>query len=152
MVEIVEFEKRYNNAINDFIISIYVEEFGFENHRCIIENEDNEIYINRGGNLWLAIDNNEIVGTIAVYKYNDEYMELKKLYVKEEYRGKGLSKELYNKVIEFCLKEKYKKVFLGTYEKMSSAINFYLKNGFKELEYAKKNDGAKFFELNIQEV
>lgn len=44
MVNIRSYEESYNKAINDFIISIYVEEFGFEEHREEIEKHNNEIY------------------------------------------------------------------------------------------------------------
>ena len=37
MFEIKEYEKKYNKKINDFVISIYVDEYGFEEHRLGIE-------------------------------------------------------------------------------------------------------------------
>ena len=41
MVNIRSYEESYNKAINDFIISIYVEEFGFEEHREEKEKHNN---------------------------------------------------------------------------------------------------------------
>lgn len=131
MIEIKEYEARYNDKINDFVISIYVDEYGFEEHRLGIEKEDNSIYGENGGNFWIAVDeNDEIVGTIAVYKHSDDNIEIKRLYVRKDYRGKGLSKKLYETAMELCKENRVKKIFLGTYDKLETAIHFYLNRRF----------------------
>lgn len=150
MYRIEEYKKEYNKKINDFVISIYIDEYGFEEYRDRIEKDDNSMYLKRGGNLWIAFDkNNEIIGTIAIYKCDKETAELKRLYVRKDYRGKGLSKELYEKAIKHCKENEFKKIFLGTYDKLERAIKFYLKKGFKEIENKKETNGARFFELYI---
>ena len=103
MVNIRSYEESYNKAINDFIISIYVEEFGFEEHREEIEKYNNEIYKKSDGELWIALnEKNEIVGTIALLKHSDDNVELKKFYVRKDYRGQGVSKALYEKAMDMC--------------------------------------------------
>ena len=93
MYKIKKFEDRYNESVNNFIISILVDEYGFEEYRDELEQQNNLEYIENGGDLWIALDENEdIVGTIALVKHSDEEAELKKLYVRKDYRGKGLSK------------------------------------------------------------
>ncbi len=127
MYRIEEFKEEYNKKVNDFVISIYVDEYGFEEHRLGIEKEDNSIYSKKGGNFWIAVDEyDEIVGTIAVYKHNENDIEIKRLYVRKDYRGTGLSKALYNKAINLCKENSFKKIFLGTYDKLETAIHFYL--------------------------
>lgn len=128
MVNIRSYEESYNKAINDFIISIYVEEFGFEEHREEIEKHNNEIYKKSDGKLWIALnEKNEIVGTIALLKHNDDNVELKKFYVRKDYRGQGVSKALYEKVMDMCKESGFKRIFLGTYERLETAIQFYIK-------------------------
>lgn len=128
MVNIRSYEESYNKAINDFIISIYVEEFGFEEHREEIEKHNNEIYKKSDGKLWIALnEKNEIVGTIALLKHSDDNVELKKFYVRKDYRGQGVSKALYEKVMDMCEKSGFKRIFLGTYERLETAIQFYIK-------------------------
>lgn len=128
MVNIRSYEESYNNAINDFIISIYVEEFGFEEHREEIEKHNNEIYKKSDGELWIALnEKNEIVGTIALLKHSDDNVELKKFYVRKDYRGQGVSKALYEKVMDMCKESGFKRIFLGTYERLETAIQFYIK-------------------------
>lgn len=128
MVNIRSYEESYNKAINDFIISIYVEEFGFEEHREEIEKYNNEIYKKSNGELWIALnEKNEIVGTIALLKHSDDNVELKKFYVRKDYRGQGVSKALYEKAMDMCKESGFKRIFLGTYERLETAIQFYIK-------------------------
>lgn len=150
MYRILEYKDKYNKKINDFVISIYVEEHGFEEHRTIIKDDDNSIYSRSGGELWIALDeNDDIIGTIAVYKHDKKNIELKRLYVRKDYRGKGVSKELYEKAMTYCKKNKFERIFLGTYDRLETAIYFYLKRGFKEIEHKNEENGARFFELYI---
>lgn len=128
MVNIRSYEESYNKAINNFIISIYVEEFGFEEHREEIEKHNNEIYKKSDGELWIALnEKNEIVGTIALLKHSDDNVELKKFYVRKDYRGQGVSKALYEKAMDMCKESGFKRIFLGTYERLETAIQFYIK-------------------------
>ena len=128
MVNIRSYEESYNKAINDFIISIYVEEFGFEEHREEIEKHNNEIYKKSDGELWIALnEKNEIVGTIALLKHSDDNVELKKFYVRKDYRGQGVSKALYDNAKDMCKESGFKRIFLGTYERLETAIQFYIK-------------------------
>lgn len=151
MYVIKEFEDGYNEKVNNFIISIFVEEYGFEECRKELEEQDNFEYIKNGGKLWMALDEQDnIIGTIALVRHSNEDVELKKLYVKKDYRGKGLSKELYSKVIEITEQQEFKRIFLGTYQKLETAINFYLKRGFKKIdELDEEESGARYFELYI---
>lgn len=150
MYKIIEYDDKYNKKINDFVISIYVEEHGFEEHRSIVQNHDNSVYIKSGGGFWIALnEKNDIIGTIALHKQNNKNIEMKRLYVRKEYRGKGVSKALYNKIIQYCIINKFERIFLGTHEKLEQAIQFYLRRGFKEIKNKKRDDGARFFELYI---
>lgn len=142
MFIIKEYEDRYNKKINDFVISIYVDEYGFEEHRLGIEKEDNSIYAKKGGNFWIAVDEEDnIVGTIAVFKHNDDDIEIKRLYVRKDYRGKGLSKALYEKAFSACKENSFKKIFLGTYDKLETAIHFYLN---RRIYRNRRNEGRKW--------
>lgn len=151
MYKIKEFEDRYNEKVNDFIISIFVEEYGFEECRKELERQNNYEYIEKGGNLWIALDDDDnVIGTIALIKHSDEDAELKKLYVRKDYRGKGLSKELYSRVMEITKQQEFNRIFLGTYEKLENAVNFYLRRGFKRIdELDEEESGARYFELYI---
>lgn len=151
MYLIKEYEQSYNKEVNDFIISILVDEYGFEKGRTDLEKEDNSLYLENNGKFWIALDKNgNIIGTILIFRYNNEYIEIKKFYVRKDYRGKGISKELYNKAIDFCEKMSFKKIIIGTYTKLERAVQFYMKNGFKEIVLeGKTREGTIYMEKNI---
>ena len=151
MYIIKEFDDRYNERVNDFIISVFVEEYGFEKFRKGLEQENNQEYIDNGGNLWMAIDEkDDVIGTIALKKHNNNEAEIKKLYVRNDYRGTGLSKELYSKVMETTKNRRFKRIFLGTYDKLERAINFYQRRGFTQIdELYDEEEGARYFELYV---
>ena len=151
MYKIKKFEDRYNEEVNKFIISVFVDEYGFEEYRNELNKQNNEEYIENGGNFWVAFDDDDnIIGTVALVKHSKSEDELKKLYVRSDYRGRGLSKELYSKVLEESKKEEYRRIFLGTYDKLDTAITFYLKRGFTKIDNLDNNEnGARYFELYL---
>lgn len=152
MFYIKEYEQRYNEKINDFIISILVEEYGFEKYRQGLMNEDNSIYHKNGNCFWVAVNEyDEIVGTVALIQYDEKNVELKKLYVRKDYRGTGLSKMLYEKVINVCKMNTFERIFLGTYYELENAINFYLRRGFKQIEEFETNEvNSVYFEMYLE--
>lgn len=146
-----EFEEKYNELVNEFIVSIFIDEFGFENYRDILSNENNIEYKNDDGGLWIYFDDEDkIIGTVALKKSEDGQMILKKMYVDSNYRGTGIAQELFNIVIEFCKKNEIKEIMLSTFRELERAVKFYIKNGFQEMEELRRDDGARFFRLEIE--
>ena len=95
-------------------------------------------------------EQNNIIGTILIFKHDNEYMEIKKFYVRKEYRGKHIGYELYKKAIDFCKEQGVKKIIIGTYNKLESAIKFYIKNDFKEIVIeGKTQEGTLYMEKYI---
>lgn len=94
---------------------------------------------------YVVEDNHKIIGTIGLQKHKDKIARLKRLYLKKEYRGKGIGEKLLNRIINFA-KLKYNKIILSTYPEMERAILLYKKNGFKEF---KRNEQI-WFEKRIK--
>ena len=59
--------------------------------------------------------------------------EIKRMYVKEEFRGKGLSKLVLNSLEEFIKNNGYKSIILETGGKQPEAISLYRKFGYSEI-------------------
>ena len=59
------------------------------------------------------------------------------------------SKKLYATAIEYCKKIHINKVFLGTYDRMETAIHFYKNRGFNEVKALRQDEDARFFEMYI---
>ena len=150
MVKIKEFEPKYNEEVNDFIISIFVDEYKFQKYKESLKIVNNMDYSKSGGQMWIAVNKEDkVVGTIAIMKKDSETVELKSFYVNKDYRGIGISKQLYSEIIKYCEMAQIKRIFLGTYNNMETAIYFYKKRGFSEIKMDHEDSGAIFFEKYI---
>jgi ribosomal protein S18 acetylase RimI-like enzyme len=104
------------------------------------------------GQLLLAMDDGRIAGCIALRKIGDGICEMKRLFVRSEFRGKGLGRKLVEAIISEARKIGYERMRLDTLPgKMDQAIALYRSLGFTEIEpyYQSPVPGAKFMELEL---
>lgn len=85
------------------------------------------------GRLYLAYIDNEVAGCIALKRIDKNNCEMKRLYVKEKYRGKKIASKLVDKIIEDANFIGYKYMLLDTLPFLKSAINLYKQKGFYEI-------------------
>lgn len=85
------------------------------------------------GRLYLAYMDNEVVGCIALKRIDKNNCEMKRLYVKEKYRGKKIASKLVDKIIEDAKFIGYKYMLLDTLPFLKSAINLYKQKGFYKI-------------------
>lgn len=89
-------------------------------------------YAPPGGALWIARDGDKAAGCVAMRRLDADSGEMKRMYVREAYRGSGLGRRLAVTVVEEARKKNYKCVVLDTLPKLSSAIALYRDLGFRE--------------------
>ncbi len=108
-------------------------------------------YSEPDGRLYIAYLDNKVVGCIALRRYDDIRAELKRLFVRNGYRGLGISKRLIQRIIQDALDIGYHSILLDTLDTMKPAISLYTSIGFKEIEsyYDNPIEGAKYFELDL---
>ena len=94
--------------------------------------------------LFLVKLNNEFVGTFSLDKNssrfftdNKNYIYLSKFAVLPKHSGIGIGRKCLNYIETIAKNENYKGIRLDVYDKSKHAINFYIRNGFKELFVAK---------------
>ncbi len=86
------------------------------------------------GRLFLAVINEKVAGCIALRKIDDETCEMKRLFVREDFRGFGLGKTLIEKLFAEAKKIGYKRMRLDTLpDKMPKAVELYRSYGFQEI-------------------
>lgn len=103
-----------------------------------------------GGRLLLAIEEDEVMGCVALRKIGDGVGEMKRLYVRPAFRGRGLGRTLTEKLIAEALLIGYTSLRLDTLPgKMDQAIALYRSLGFREIPPYYRNPvaGATFMEL-----
>ncbi len=109
-------------------------------------------YVPPTGRMFLAFDGDQISGCVALRKLGDGVCEIKRLYVRPDFRGKGLGRELTEAVIDAAREAGYDRMRLDTLPgKMDRAIAMYRSLGFREIDAYYHNPvvGAKFMELSL---
>ena len=86
------------------------------------------------GRLYIVFFDNSPVGCIALRKIDNENCELKRLYVKQQYRGNNIGRILVEYIIKEATKIGYKHILLDTLPFLTTAIDLYKKLGFYEIE------------------
>jgi putative acetyltransferase len=133
----------------------YAEWLGFN---LCFQNFDKELaqlpgdYAPPNGRLLLAIANDQVAGCVALRKIGEGIGEMKRLYVRPEFRGKGLGRTLTETIINAAREAGYQRLRLDTLPgKMDQAIAIYRSLGFKDIEryYNNPYEAAAFMELTL---
>jgi len=103
------------------------------------------------GCLLFARYGEEVAGCVALEKLNDSVCQMKRLYVKPEFRGLKIGRELAERVIEQARRIGYERMRIHTVTALERANRLYKSLGFNEIdpyEYTPRED-AVFMELKL---
>lgn len=106
----------------------YVEPY---DHKVLSNPQD--FIIDKGGYIFFAKYNNEIVGTVALINQSS-FFELSKMAVSPKYQGLKIGKQLMDYCISFSKKQGWESITLYSHRTLVPAINLYKKIGFVEIE------------------
>jgi ribosomal protein S18 acetylase RimI-like enzyme len=86
------------------------------------------------GRLLVVRYGGETAGCVALRALDDETAEIKRLYVREQFRGFGLARSLVQALIDASREIGYRRLRLDTHESMIPAQRLYRSFGFREID------------------
>lgn len=103
------------------------------------------------GRLYLATIDAQPAGCIALKRLDEKTAEVKRLYVRPDFRGRGLGLSLARRVIEDARSIGYRSLVLDTLERMSSARKIYKALGFRRITpyYVNPLEGVVYMRLDL---
>ena len=126
-VGIVEFEPAHVDGYRELVIDT-LREFGFEPDSRI--DPDLKDPLGSYSALWVALADGEVVGSVAFRDLGDGALELKRMYLRREARGRGLGKRLLATALDYARESGADVVRLDTSERMETARHLYEAHGF----------------------
>ncbi|AQX10759.1 GNAT family N-acetyltransferase [Elizabethkingia ursingii] len=84
-------------------------------------------------NVIVAYSDNIPVGCGAIKVYDNNTMEVKRMFVLKEQRGKKIAGTILNNLEQWAKELSYNKCILETGDKMPEAIGLYRKSGYKQI-------------------
>ncbi len=146
-MKIQQYTEIFQTQVKLFILTILEGEFGHINVSRPDLDNISEFYQVDNGNFWLAIQNNQIIGTIGLKNYNGKaYM--KRMAVHESYRGRGIAQELLNTFTNYAKEMGFKEIYLSTSKNLVAANKFYAKEGFEKIEILPKEIPPQIAQIN----
>ncbi len=102
------------------------------------------------GRLLLAEFNGQLAGCVALHPLDGDICEMKRLYIRPQFRGKRIGKVLAECLITEAKGIGYKRMRLDTVAPvMANAVSLYRQPGFREIPAYRTNpiEGALYMEL-----
>lgn len=128
----------YSEQAIDLILTIQQKEF---NIPITIDDQPDlrqieSFYQEAGGNFWGAFIEGELVGSIALVKFDERAGAIRKMFVKKEFRGRELNiaQILLDILIAFCHENEIDDIYLGTITVLKAAQRFYERNSFEKIK------------------
>ena len=137
-MDIINYCEKYNQEIIDLILDI-------ENNESKINLSLEEqpdlmdipgTFLNSGGNFWVAVDQDTVVGTIGLAMKENNCGVLKKFFVRADWRGKKLGLALYETLLEYAKSHHMQSIILDTPSVAKAAHRFYERAGFQKVTAA----------------
>lgn len=110
----------------------------FQSKRAIKNAIENDHYT-----YYLAYENNELIGYCGV-KPEEERVFLSKLYLRKDFRGRGLASKLLKQAVDFAKENGKNAVYLTCNKYNTHSLDVYRAKGFKQIDSVVTDIGNEF--------
>ena len=135
MIKVVPYDIRFKSDFEK-LNRAWIEEYFKMEHEDLLILQDPETHVlQKNGEIFFAVSDQEVIGTAAMISFADGVYELSKMSVKKNFQGKGIGKLLLNRCINFAKEQNANAIFLLTNDILKPALNLYLSCGFVKDRY-----------------
>lgn len=133
IVEIIPFSPELKDHIKTLNLQWLTKYFRVEEKDELVLSNPQEEIIAKGGMIFYAKLNNEILGTVSLMKIDGENFELSKMAVSDKAQGLGIGNKLLLHAFAIAKENNIKKLILYSNRILLPAIHLYKKFGFVEV-------------------
>ena len=101
----------------------------------VLENPETMV-LEKGGEIYFGVVNDEVVSTIALTPAGEGVVELNKMAVSKEFQSRGIGQQLMHFAIQLSTSKGVKCIELYSHSSLKSALHIYAKFGFQEVPLA----------------
>lgn len=145
---IVPFEPHHADGFRSLVVDT-LREFGFEPDPEIDPDLADPAVTYTA--LWVAVVGDNVIGSVALRDLGAGALELKRMYLRREHRGRGLGKQLLATALDFARANGARVIELDTSERMVTARRLYEAHGFRRVPGEAPRQGQKrlLYELEL---
>ena len=147
--ELIQIKELFNEYV-----SFLGENLDFQGYESELKNLPGK-YAPPEGILYLALEGDYPAGCCALKRIgsiSEKKCEMKRLYVRPEFRGTGLGKKLAIMIIEAAENAGYREMYLDTLKRLTEAVGLYTSLGFTQTEpyYDNPIPDAVYWKLDLK--
>jgi len=139
-IDIARYAAGHRDGVRDLIVPIQREEFGIDiTYADQPDLHDVDGFYRKGrGDFWVALAGDDVVGSIALIDIGGGQAALRKMFVRQDYRGggHGVAGSLLETLLRHAEGAGLQEIYLGTTSKFLAAHRFYEKMGFDLIDEA----------------
>lgn len=134
VVEIIEFSEELSEPIKTLNYEWLEKYFRIEEGDVASLSDPQKHIIDKGGHIYYAKLDGEIVGTASLLKKSETVYELGKLAVSDKAQGQGIGTILIEHCLNMAKQKQIKTLILYSNTILQSAIHLFRKYGFEEVQ------------------
>jgi ribosomal protein S18 acetylase RimI-like enzyme len=146
-VRIITFDPAYAKDFADLNYEWIAANYGIEDHDHDQLDHPVASVLEKGGEIFFALVDGQVAGTVAMIRIDDHSFELAKMAVSPKFQGRKLGDLLMNACVDFGRSKKAASIILESNTKQVAAISLYRKHGFVEVPL---DPNSQFVRANIR--